>query len=149
MCIQSQMTILRQHTNRVYSWIDTVAQRKINNTILSAKGYCRFSHVCRLNPQSTALSPRKEHSDHFFLNHVITSCCSLWFSYYTTIRLNCEHFLLFFLYLTPKDVQYSDFFRLRRKIKHYFFTIISIDFCAFLYIDLKIFIFFLIQAIIG
>jgi hypothetical protein len=73
MRIQPEVSVLSQYTDRVYAGIDTVAQWEINNPVLAAKCDCRFSYVCCKHAQSAALPAGKQHCDHFFFNHTITS----------------------------------------------------------------------------
>ena len=56
MCIQPEWLILRQHTNRINSGIDTIAEWKIDNSVLAAKCYRRFGDVRCQNSKSAALT---------------------------------------------------------------------------------------------
>ena len=102
MCIQSQRLILGQHPHSVYSGINTVAQRKINNTILAAKSYSRFCNLCRKNSQSTALSARQQHGNHFLFKHCVTSFlvrCIYYTIYLFFANIIYNFFLIFYTFL--------------------------------------------------
>ena len=74
MCVQTQWLILCQYTDRINTRINTIAQREIDDTIFSTKSNCRFGNLSSKYAKSAALPARKEHGNHFFLNHAITSC---------------------------------------------------------------------------
>ena len=56
MGIQLQRLVLSEDTNRIYSGINTVTERKINDPVLSSKRYCGLCHVCSQNTESASLS---------------------------------------------------------------------------------------------
>ena len=60
---------------------------EINNPVLAAEGHGRFCHFGGQHTQPASLTASKQHSNHFFLNHVITSCF-------------CIHILHRFTYIT-------------------------------------------------
>ena len=84
MRIQAKGLILRQHSHRVNTRINAVAQRKIDNPVFPAKRYCRLGHFRGQHTQSASLPACQQHSNHFFLNHVITSCFCI--TYHMTLR---------------------------------------------------------------
>ena len=64
--IELQGLILGQDTYGIDAGVDTVAQRKINNTVLSAEGYSRLCGLLRQNLQTAALAAGQEHCNRAF-----------------------------------------------------------------------------------
>ena len=84
MGIQTQRAVLCQDSDGVDTGINSVGKRKINDSVLSAKRYCRFGDLGSKDAQSAALAAGKQHCDHLFLNHVNTSVfpgCSIGVKY--------------------------------------------------------------------
>ena len=73
MRVQAQRLVLCKNTDRVDTGIDAVAQRKVNNAVLSAERNCRLSDLLSQNTETAALTACKKHGNHFLLNHDITS----------------------------------------------------------------------------
>ena len=84
MAVQTQGLILGQHTHGIDSRIDTVAEREVNDPVLSSKRNRRLCHFRRKNTKPAALSPCKQHRYHFFFYHVITPSRVVDFIYYNT-----------------------------------------------------------------
>ena len=76
MRIQAQRLILGQYPYRVNPRIDAVAQRKVNDAILTTEGNRRFCYLRSQHAESASLSSCQKHGYHFFFNHAITSCCN-------------------------------------------------------------------------
>ena len=74
MGVQTQWLILGQYAHGINARVNTVAQRKIDNTIFSSKCYRRFGNLLGKYTQSASLTSGQQHCNHFFLNHAITSC---------------------------------------------------------------------------
>ena len=73
MRVKAQRLILCENTDRVDAGINAVAQRKVNNAVLSAERNCRLSDLLSQNTETAALTACKKHGNHFLLNHDITS----------------------------------------------------------------------------
>ena len=72
--VQTQRLILRQNTHGVNTGVDAVAEREVDNTVLSAERYCRLGDFLRQDTKTAALTSCKKHGNHFFFNHdIITS----------------------------------------------------------------------------
>ena len=55
-CVQPQRLVLSKYTNRIDPGIDAVAQWKVNDPVLAAKGNCRFCNLCSKHAQSASLT---------------------------------------------------------------------------------------------
>ena len=70
--VELQRLILRQDADRVDTGIDTVGERKINNSVFSAVGDRRLGDLLRQDAKATALPPCKQHCDTLhFSRHVL------------------------------------------------------------------------------
>ena len=69
MRIKTKRHVLGEDSHCVNSRINTVAEREINNPVLTAKGNGRFCYIRSEYPETAALSSRQEHGDHFLFNH--------------------------------------------------------------------------------
>ncbi len=68
--VEDQRLILSQDTNGVNIGIDTVGQRKVNDTVLSAEGYRRLGELLGQRVQARALAAGQDHCDHFFCHKI-------------------------------------------------------------------------------
>ncbi len=84
--VEDQRLILGQNSHSLNTGIYTVGQRKVNNTIFSAKGHGRLGKLFCKHAQARALSARKQHS-HYFLFLTIQ----------TTVARKCRHQKITFL----------------------------------------------------
>ena len=75
--IQLQRLILGQNTHSVDAGVDTVAQRKIDDTVFAAEGNGRLGGFLRQNLEPTALSAGKQHRNYalFLKIHGHSSLC--------------------------------------------------------------------------
>ena len=104
MRIKTQRLILRQHAHSVDSRINTVTQREINDPVLASECHGRLCNLCCEDPQSTALSARQQHGNHFLFKHCVTSFlvrCNHYTIYLSLANNNLQFFLIFFnLFIT-------------------------------------------------
>ena len=79
MCIQTKRLILGEDTYRIDAGVDTVAERKVNDPILSAEGNGWLCNLLGEDAKPASLTSRQQHRNHFFSYHDTTSCCSILF----------------------------------------------------------------------
>ena len=68
--VQDEGLILGQDAHRVNIRIDTVGQREVDDTILSAKRNCRLGELLGQRVQTRALAACQDHCDHFFSHKI-------------------------------------------------------------------------------
>ena len=68
--VQDEGLILGQDAHRVNVRIDTVGQREVDDTILSAKRNCRLGELLGQRVQTRALAACQDHCDHFFSHKI-------------------------------------------------------------------------------
>ena len=98
MGIQSERLVLSKHANGVNTGVDTVTQRKIDNSVFTAKSHGRFRNLRGKNPEPGALSAGQKHGYHLFLYHIITPNTDRLRNsqgHYSTRTHICEHYLQF------------------------------------------------------
>ena len=64
--IQFQRLILGQNTHSIDLGVDTVGKRKIDDSVLSAEGNCRFRRILSQNHQAASLPASQQHGDAAF-----------------------------------------------------------------------------------
>ena len=112
MRIKPKWLILCQNTHRIYSRIDAVAKREINDSVFAAKRHCWFCNLGCQHTQSASLATCQKHRNHFFLIHSVTPYSSLdsgfFQSYlaevcchYSIVSFKSEFFLQFISLILP------------------------------------------------
>ena len=80
--VQVERLILGQNPYGVDTGIGTIAEYKINNFVLAAKGDCRFCDIFGERAQAAALSPCQDECHHFFFYHEPSpTYLFLWYGY--------------------------------------------------------------------
>ena len=81
--VEFERLVLREHAHRIDPRIDAVAQRKIDDTILSAERDCGLRNVVCKRVQTAPLTARKQHCHTFLLSlHITRTPCKTPLSYF-------------------------------------------------------------------